>query len=482
MVSGVWPFGFKPSLSSAQPLTSQFTSAMMDSTYSISSFVGFVSSKRRLQTAAEFARDAEVQADGFGVADVQIAVRFGRKTRVNLWIFSLGNVRGNDVADEIGRRGRGGFFAFQTHKMLRSITKGLADVQSPAGVDSTWHFLYFCLMEKIPALKKVVHALVPMVLGLNLAVAADEVTRLPEVPTSIQPVTNVYHGVAVVEDYQWLENSTNPAVRDWTSQQNKRTRTYFDKLDFYSGVEQELWDLFADQSTAYYLSAYRHGTIFALQYKPLAQQPVLLRMKSVYRPILSKVVFDPMSGTRTARPRWIGPCLLRMENWWQSVSPRMAARMAWCISSNRKRAGHCRTSFHAHNIRPPAAAPPGTPMAPEFFIPVTQARVSGPDADLHFFQQIWFHKLGTPVSADTYELGRDFPRIAEIELNASEDGKWLLATVANGDGGDFACICVTPAVPGISLRRTKTASSQRGSVAMRICICFQKRMHRAEKS
>ena len=61
-----------------------------------------------------------------------------------------------------------------------------------------------------------------------------------------------------------------------------------------------------------------------------------------------------------------------------------------------------------------------------------------PEGDLHFYQQIWFHKLGTPVSADTYELGRDFPRIAEIELTASEDGQWLLATVANGDGGDYA--------------------------------------------
>ena len=61
-----------------------------------------------------------------------------------------------------------------------------------------------------------------------------------------------------------------------------------------------------------------------------------------------------------------------------------------------------------------------------------------PEGDLHFYQQVWFHRLGTPVSADTYELGRDFPRIAEIELAASGDGQWLLATVANGDGGDFA--------------------------------------------
>jgi prolyl oligopeptidase len=61
-----------------------------------------------------------------------------------------------------------------------------------------------------------------------------------------------------------------------------------------------------------------------------------------------------------------------------------------------------------------------------------------PDEDVNFYQQVWFHKLGTPVAEDNYEIGKEFPRIAEIELEQSEDGKWVVATVANGDGGDFA--------------------------------------------
>src|SRR6185503_8996215 len=60
------------------------------------------------------------------------------------------------------------------------------------------------------------------------------------------------------------------------------------------------------------------------------------------------------------------------------------------------------------------------------------------EADLHFYQQVWFHKIGSPESADTYEIGRDFPRIAEIDLETSDDGKWVFASVANGDGGDYA--------------------------------------------
>ena len=67
-----------------------------------------------------------------------------------------------------------------------------------------------------------------------------------------------------------------------------------------------------------------------------------------------------------------------------------------------------------------------------------------PDADLNFYQQVYFHKLGTPDTEDTYAIGKDFPRIAEIQLAASHDGKYIVATVANGDGGDFAHYLLGP--------------------------------------
>src|ERR1043166_1558774 len=67
-----------------------------------------------------------------------------------------------------------------------------------------------------------------------------------------------------------------------------------------------------------------------------------------------------------------------------------------------------------------------------------------PEADAHFYQQIYFHKLGTPVEQDAYEAGKDFPRIAETDLEASIDGRHVLARVANGDGGEFAHYLRTP--------------------------------------
>ncbi len=68
-----------------------------------------------------------------------------------------------------------------------------------------------------------------------------------------------------------------------------------------------------------------------------------------------------------------------------------------------------------------------------------------PAEDMNFFQQAYFHKLGTPTADDRYELGKDFPRVAEIEFELHEPTGTLLATVQNGDGGEFAHYLRSPA-------------------------------------
>ena len=58
--------------------------------------------------SAEFARDPEVEADGLGVADVQVAIRLGRKTGDDPLVPAGLEVRGHHVANEIGRHQAGG--------------------------------------------------------------------------------------------------------------------------------------------------------------------------------------------------------------------------------------------------------------------------------------------------------------------------------------------------------------------------------------
>jgi prolyl oligopeptidase len=216
------------------------------------------------------------------------------------------------------------------------------------------------------------------------------------------------------------------------------TRDYLDRLDFREGVAQELGELIADQSASYGLAAKRGGMIFATRFKPPAQQPVLVILNSVQPPALRKVVFDPnvWNTNGTTAMDWFVPSL-------------DGKQVAISLSENGSEDG----TLHFFETRTGRALPDvisGVQFPTGGGSAAWNADGSGifytryprpgevADADAHFYQQIWFHKLGTPASADTYELGRDFPRIAEVELAMSDDGQWLLATVANGDGGDFA--------------------------------------------
>jgi prolyl oligopeptidase len=43
-------------------------------------------------------------------------------------------------------------------------------------------------------------------------------------PAVKRPVTDLYHGVKVVDDYRWLENWSNPETQAWRDAQNNYAR------------------------------------------------------------------------------------------------------------------------------------------------------------------------------------------------------------------------------------------------------------------
>ncbi len=58
-----------------------------------------------------------------------------------------------------------------------------------------------------------------IVVALPTVLFAADVVAPPATPK--RPVTDEYHGVTVVDDYRWLENAADPAVKKWTTEQNE---------------------------------------------------------------------------------------------------------------------------------------------------------------------------------------------------------------------------------------------------------------------
>jgi len=268
-----------------------------------------------------------------------------------------------------------------------------------------------------------------------LAAAAPS---LPSVPTERRAVTNAYHGVSVSDDYQWLEDPKAPAVRDWMRLENERTREYFSKLSFRDGIAQRLLQLRSDESARILGLTEKKGRIFALRFKPPAQQPVLVEYSSLFPPASWKPVFDPntYNTNGTTAIDWFAP------------SPD-GKLIAISLSEGGSEQGTLHF-FEADSgkeledqiprVQYPTGGGSAAWVGDGSAILYTRYPNKGerPDEDVNFYQQVWIHRLGTPVSEDKYEIGKDFPRIAEIELERSENSPWICASVANGDGGDFA--------------------------------------------
>jgi len=275
-----------------------------------------------------------------------------------------------------------------------------------------------------------------------LALAAASATVLAAgpayPPTPKKPVSETYHGVTVVDDYRWLEDDASPEVKRWVAEQNTFSRRYLDSILERPAIAKQVEELLKTAPVRRYDFQYRGKRIFALKLQPPKNQPLLVTLPSSgdtrnEHVVLDLNVLDP-SG-RTA-----------LDFYTPSYDGK---RVIVSLSKNGSEDGTAyvydvatgkRLEDEIPGVNYPTAGGSfeWTPDGRGFYYTRYPQENERPADDRHFFQQVYFHRLGAPRSSDTYVIGKDFPRIAEIELKGSRDGTYLLATVRNGDGGEIA--------------------------------------------
>ncbi len=276
--------------------------------------------------------------------------------------------------------------------------------------------------------------------------ALAQAPSVPQPPaTPKHPVTDEYQGVKVTDDYRWLENWDDPEVKQWNAAQSARSREYLDHLPARPAIRQMLKEALSASSAAYFDVRYRGGALFAMKYQPPQQQPMLVALHSADDPAGARVIFDPNASSAKGS--------MAVDFYVPSLDGKFVAA---ALSEN----GSEDSSAHVFEVatgKELSDAVPRVNFATAGGSLEWKADSSGfyytrypqgnerPPEDANFYQQVYFHRLGTDSKQDTYVIGQEFPRIAEIRLHSSEDGRWLIAAVANGDGGEFAHYVMDPA-------------------------------------
>src|SRR5689334_572150 len=285
----------------------------------------------------------------------------------------------------------------------------------------------------------------PSLLVTAAALALSNAASAASAPdTPKKPVTTEYNGVTVEDPYQWLEADDDAQVKAWSDAQNQQTRKTLDSLPDRAAIEKQLQDWYAKTSPNYFSLVSRPGILFAMKFQPPKQQPLLVTLASADDLKSEKVILDPnvldTKGTTTID--WFVPSL---DGKYLAISLSKGGSEDGTLHFYETATGKTLPDTIAH-VQYPTAGGSAAWNADGTGVFYTRFPRKGerPDADLNFYQQVYFHKLGTADTEDTYSIGKEFPRIAEIKLEALRDGKFILATVANGDGGDFAHYLLGP--------------------------------------
>jgi prolyl oligopeptidase len=196
--------------------------------------------------------------------------------------------------------------------------------------------------------------------------------------------------------------------------------------------------LFGEASSEYYSLQTRPGRIFAIKKQPPLQQPLLVILASVddvssERILLDPNQLDPSGGT--------------------AIDFFVAASDGSKVAISISEGGSERGDLYIYDVETSQPLPDvirrvqvptggGSFAWSEHNDAVYYTRyprpTERPAEDLDFYQQVYLHKIGQPESEDTYVIGRDFPKIAECHMETTEDGRYLLLSVRNGDGGEEA--------------------------------------------
>ena len=236
---------------------------------------------------------------------------------------------------------------------------------------------------------------------------------------------DLYHGTSIADPYRWLEDANSAETKTWVDAQNKVTQSYLGQIPERETIKQRLTKLWNYErfSVPYKES----GRYFYSRNDGLQNQSVLYTMKSLADE--PRLLLDPNTLAADGTVALSG----------SAVSPdgkylaygTAASGSDWNEWKVRDIDTGKDLEDHLKWVKFSGAS--WTPDGKGFFY----SRYDAPDeagklASVNYFQKLYFHKIGTPQSADVLVYDRPDEKEWGFGGEVTDDGKYLIITATKG--------------------------------------------------
>jgi prolyl oligopeptidase len=237
-------------------------------------------------------------------------------------------------------------------------------------------------------------------------------------------VVDDYHGTKVADPYRWLEDPSSPGYREWIVAENAVTERFLSTLPDRAALRERLtalWDY-----ERYDVPVREGNRVFYERNSGLQPQAVLYVVDLPrFEP---RVLLDPNTLSKDGTVALTG-----------TVPSRDGSLLAYGVAE----AGSDWQEWRVRKVDSGQDLPDRiqwvkfssaswTPDGRGFYY----SRFDEPGAnrlrDLNYFQKLYYHRLGTPQSADRLVYQRKDQKEWGFGATVSDDGRWLVIAVTQG--------------------------------------------------
>lgn len=260
----------------------------------------------------------------------------------------------------------------------------------------------------------------------DAATAADSYTVLKYPQTKKVDVVDTQFGVKVADPYRWLEDDVrvNPAVADWVKAQNAVTDRYLDTLPGKDVLAAKMKKLFDYERFG--LPEKAGGHYFFTKNDGLQNQSVLYVRKGLSGK--DRVLIDPNGWAKdgaTALDSWVPSKNGKLLAYaiqdggsdWRTIKV-LDTKTGAVLSDEIKWAKFTNISWVGNEGF----------LYSRFAVPQEGAAFQ----QLNYNQTVYFHKIGTPQSADQVVYATPDRKELGHSAEVTHDGKWVLITSSAG--------------------------------------------------